>query len=327
LKPVVQRPEPHPFGTEIVKPLKPNAPAQAIEANFPGAAHQSVILSAVNKTLKTHNFQHILFATSCCPDEINRDLDDYEGSSMGRPFCMGGLAGFPFVGKTGFGAFMHHVAENGIMLIICASHVGVHENGEIGKLRRLGMKEDSTACEASIEAYNFLKADPSRVHAIIARDANVYPAFNDHYDYQQAYLQVVVAKRYDEIANAPNPMAKLARVVYDQIILDIHAIMPKERHFPVAVLGGIQINIESEDGNNEEDYFMPVEFAVYDPQGNKNDLSGAFNQVKEEKHKKKKEKKGKEDKKEKGDKKDKGEKGDKKDKGEKGDKKDKKKKK
>ena len=159
-----------------------------------GAFPQSKIFKLVSRCIENKGFkpEHLLVATSCCPDEINRDLD-HELSNMGRAFNMGGLAGFPFVGKTGFGAFMHHVPDGGHMLIVCASHVGIDAQGNVGKLNRVGMNLESTACGAAIAAYKFCEknSDPKLLAKICDGDSCVYPGFLDPLDSQQNYIQKV----------------------------------------------------------------------------------------------------------------------------------------
>lgn len=56
----------------------------------------------------------------------------------GDEFNLGGLAGVPFVGKTGFGAFSHHVPVDGNILIVFGPHVGISPEGELGKTKRIG---------------------------------------------------------------------------------------------------------------------------------------------------------------------------------------------
>ena len=45
--------------------------------------------------------------------------------TWGENFNMGGLAGIPFVGKSGFNAFTSHIPENGHLLIAYGPHVGI----------------------------------------------------------------------------------------------------------------------------------------------------------------------------------------------------------
>ena len=53
-------------------------------------------------------------------------------------FPLGGLAGFPFTGKTGWGAFSSHCPEDGHIVIMFAPHVGVDCDGNVGKINRPG---------------------------------------------------------------------------------------------------------------------------------------------------------------------------------------------
>lgn len=55
-----------------------------------------------------------LFSHSCCPDEINHEEGDITHAlqtHFGEIFSLGGLAGIPFSGKTGFGAYAAHVPD------------------------------------------------------------------------------------------------------------------------------------------------------------------------------------------------------------------------
>ena len=190
---------------------------------------------------------------------------------------MGGLAGFPFVGKTGFGAYMHHVPEGGCMLIICASHVGVDPAGTVGKVHRHGMKDESSACGAAVGAYSFCEAHKDQVEKIAEGDAGVYPAFNDKLDMQQNHIQKVifstfatlrilslfsqfVASKFNEISQAPNAMTALALACSHRIREELEIIIPPELHFPLFIVQGVQINFEGKEAG--EDYFYPISFSL-----------------------------------------------------------------
>lgn len=85
--------------------------------------------------------ENTLFANSFCPDELNNmegRLGDTMAKYWGELFPLGGLAGIPFTGKGGFGAFSAHVPEDGNLLILFAPHVGISRDGIIGKITRPG---------------------------------------------------------------------------------------------------------------------------------------------------------------------------------------------
>lgn len=72
--------------------------------------------------------ENTLFSHSVCPDEINHDegaITDSLITHFGEVFSLGGLAGIPFSGKTGFGAYAHHVPENGNIFVLFAPHCAV----------------------------------------------------------------------------------------------------------------------------------------------------------------------------------------------------------
>ena len=89
------------------------------------------------------NDSNTLYADCSCPDEINHDDPDEDISSLmtrrwGEIFPLAGLAGFPFTGKTGWGAFSAHVPKDGHIMVLYAPHVGVCSTGAVGKISREG---------------------------------------------------------------------------------------------------------------------------------------------------------------------------------------------
>ena len=78
-----------------------------------------------------------LYADSSCPDEINHDDPGEDITSLfsnrwGEVFPLAGLAGLPFTGKTGWGAFTSHVPDDGNVVIMFAPHVSVDSKGNVG---------------------------------------------------------------------------------------------------------------------------------------------------------------------------------------------------
>ena len=109
--------------------------------------------------------ENTLFADSSCPDEICHDDPDEDISSLfmkrwGEVFPLSGLAGMPFTGKTGWGAFSSHCPEDGNIVILFAPHVGIDDAGNVGKITRDGQAHASGACGAAIGALGALKKDP-----------------------------------------------------------------------------------------------------------------------------------------------------------------------
>lgn len=87
--------------------------------------------------------ENTLFADCSCPDEINHDdpLEDITSlmqTRWGEMFPLGGLAGFPFTGKTGWGAFSSHCPADGNIVVLFAPHVGIDVEGTVGKVTREG---------------------------------------------------------------------------------------------------------------------------------------------------------------------------------------------
>jgi hypothetical protein len=141
--------------------------------------------------------ENTLFAQSICPDEINHedgDLPQLFSHHFAHVFHLGGLAGVPFTGKTGFRAFKHHVPDNGHAFVLMAPHIGLSLNNELGKFSRYGQTHAGTACGAAVGAYTHVCAG----HPIPDPVTNVD-------DRQMAYIIAEIAKRRTTTAIQPPP--------------------------------------------------------------------------------------------------------------------------
>lgn len=65
------------------------------------------------------------------PAQVNRVRNMWAHFTWVDSFNLGGLAGIPFTGKTGFAAFHSHMPEDGGLFILYASHVGVSSQGKV----------------------------------------------------------------------------------------------------------------------------------------------------------------------------------------------------
>lgn len=73
---------------------------------------------------------------------------------FGEKFSLGGLAGVPFTGKTGWGAFSHHIKKGGNVFALYAPHIGVTFDGTLSKVHRPNQGEYlSSSCGASTGAF------------------------------------------------------------------------------------------------------------------------------------------------------------------------------
>ena len=108
-QPVEKAPEP---AAEVPKEEAAAAPAppasfdEMVKAAFPGAVSNTDLKAKAVKALSAKGYtpQNTLLCTSLCCDELARNLEQELVDIYGRNFNLGGLAGFPFAGNTGFGA-------------------------------------------------------------------------------------------------------------------------------------------------------------------------------------------------------------------------------
>eukprot|EP00957_Ditylum_brightwellii_P104699 7979346-Ditylum_brightwellii.AAC.1 len=69
---------------------------------------------------------------------------------------MGGLAGFPFGGKTSFGAMAAHIPDGGSCLVVYGPHVGVDSTGKVGTVERRGRANGGSCCGSAVAAAGYV---------------------------------------------------------------------------------------------------------------------------------------------------------------------------
>jgi len=233
----------------------PSSPcARTLNRCFPGAMPGTAVLKRSSAILKERfDFRpdNTIYGQSICPDEINNEADDLAAQMAnywGEVFPMGGIGGAPFVGKTGFGAFSHHVPDDGNVLILFGPHIAISDVGELGKYLRSGQHSHSTACGAVMAAYD------ACVKGMVTDDF-------DMEDMQQSWLKQNVNEKYAQIKAADEPLLALIRVAYglvrDKLLRIVNMNFGKGK---LALLGGIQINMPKP----YEDHFHPLLFQVID---------------------------------------------------------------
>jgi hypothetical protein len=219
------------------------------------------------------NPTNTVLTQSSCPDELNhdefsQDLSQIMGNRWGEVFHLGGLAGIPFTGLTGWGAFSHHVPKDGNIIVLLAPHVGLTEEGGVGKVHRHGQDHSTSACGAAVGAYNLLKKDPT---------ANTRTNEND---FQQDYIVKALAPHMEEILAASgvnarqtllaNKMHDIASQFLDEIV-DLKWMGPNSK---LVILSGLMINVDGASA----DVFEPLSFTIQGKDGKKTDMTENFSQ-------------------------------------------------
>jgi len=215
-----------------------------IDNYFPNAVPISNLQEFITEKLseKNLNKKNTLWATSVCSDEVNQSLHqlDEHFETFG-PFILGGISGIPFAGKTGFKAFSSHIPDNGGALIIYGPHIGITQEGEIGKIHRAGQKLNTSSCGSVIGALNTLKSN----------DNSKKP----QYDYQQEEVKNLLRKNWDKLSNSDDQVIAATEITYTEIKHEIREIVNSCISYleekPLLTIGGILINTDP----SEEDLF------------------------------------------------------------------------
>ena len=230
---------------------------------FPGAIANPKLVPTMVNMLSQRGFsqgQNTLLATSLCCDELARNLEDDLNSVYGNNFNLGGLAGFPFAGNTGFGAMTAHIPDGGYGLIVYGPHVGMTADGVVGKVERSGIELVDKCCGSAIAASNY-------VQGITNGQNPVTPDLRKFTDFQQTAVNKFILPHGQRLEQAGNDrMRELPFALYDSqdmLLWDIVQHGASKIKSGLALLGGIQINT----GPNTPDYFLPMRFDLVNNQG------------------------------------------------------------
>lgn len=209
------------------------------------------------------NPMNTILAHSICSDEVNNAPEQLVPLMVKRweeGFSLGGLAGVPFAGKSGFGAYLHHVPDNGKLLIMFAPHVGIDATGKLGALQRDGQVKVSSACGAAVGAYKALQTKA-------AASVQENEADPESFDPQLQSIVKMLKPRLEGIENAIDPITYVTYQLYAIIrdkICDCVSQTPELWEFTneVALVGGIMINRRV-----GGDFFQPLSFESRSKEG------------------------------------------------------------
>lgn len=199
-----------------------------------------------------HNIaeEQILLGQSACMDDVINTKTPFANHEVKGPFNLGGLAGLPFTGITGYNAFAHHVPEKGTALIFVGSHIGYSKKDGWGMIEREGQHETTACCGAIVQALEKLKEPGGIVRMIPHGD-----------DYQEEVIEQLALQHKKEILNSKDPLISFTKLIYQESENRIHNYPLNNSNFKYLILVvGIIINTD----HNDPDYIWVDHMAIYD---------------------------------------------------------------
>lgn len=245
-----------------------NAFEAALRKNFPGSLPNSALALRVSAALRDRGYTrtNTLFGSSLCSDEINDTAESLVGDFLNKlgvegVFNLGGLGGLPFVGISGMGAFTSHCPVDGKIFIVFGPHVGIADDGTVGKVERVGKNTVSTSCGAGIGAYKAIMASETVQEATESLSTR---------DFQEEYIIAQLSTRLDALRGQDPSNETIAYVtnkmydlVWEMLRSEINAFTTKPDFWgsvsEVTLLGGIVVNRGHGEGvPGGEDFYQPL---------------------------------------------------------------------
>jgi hypothetical protein len=217
----------------------------------------------------------IVLAEGICSDDVDAaylpgNIGGWPTSinSFLGPFMSGGLAGYPFVGSVGFGAFASHVATTlgGTLFVTSMPHIGVTEEGSSGRMLRRGKSDSLTdnTCGAVWGAINQV------VNVLSTAPSQDNPPFdNGNYSFWKLtdilwpYKSTLTGftGTAEEIYNKQMIFATetIRDSAYDYIIANLPAATEANTENDVYFLSGIFINSDVSTGTTQYESYVVVD--------------------------------------------------------------------
>lgn len=265
-----------------LSPLAGAAPARAapsasafeasLRRSFPGALANSAVALRVAAALRGRGYapSNTLFGSSLCSDEINDTAESLVGDLQNKlgvegVFNLGGLGGLPFVGISGMGAFTSHCPVDGKIFIVFGPHVGISNDGVVGKIERVGKDSVSGSCGAGLGAYKAIMA--TNATAAAAKEKTLGTK-----DFQEEYIIAQLGDRLDALrGREPDNESvtyvtnKMYDLVWEMLRGEVNAFTAKPDFWngvsEVTLLGGVVVNRghgNITDVPGGEDYYQPL---------------------------------------------------------------------
>jgi hypothetical protein len=217
----------------------------------------------------------IVLAEGICSDDVDAaylpgNIGGWPTSinSFLGPFMSGGLAGYPFVGSVGFGAFASHVATDlgGTLFVTSMPHIGVTEDGRSGRMLRRGKANSLTdnTCGAVAGAID-------QVVNVLTNAPNIEnpPFDNGNYSFWKL-TDILWPHKYslsnftgttEEVYNKQMILATeiIRDSAYDYIIANLPAATEANTENDVYFLSGIFINSDVSSGTTQFESYVVVD--------------------------------------------------------------------
>jgi hypothetical protein len=231
---------------------------ESLIANFPDAIPANQFVSGSQRALARIGVHRggALPMIGTCRDELAFALTAELQRAWGGAFNMAGLAGLFTLGRTGVIAARGHaplIEGRRTFLVFGLAHIGVDEDGELGRVQRPGVPGKSHTCGALLALADELRGDD--VHT------SDYP-YLDPYDPEQSRLRDRIAPRVPAERSDILTLTRIARELIDQDTAAVIELL-RDDAVPadVAVFTGIHIH-----GPRGAEYVDPG-LAVFDRSG------------------------------------------------------------
>lgn len=254
--------------------------------NAPVAPGPRALHRAWDYLVKNHGYdtEKTLFIQSTCPDEINRTL--------GKPvsaykfmnddvFHFGGLGGLTGSGRVGLGACASHIPDGGKVVVLFGPHIGITDEGVVGKVRRRGIATPSTSCGAAVGGMGILNAasyDCSHASVIDVKNVGLNDQMHDVLEvcsecHTKEDVQQVIRNIENETANFTAKLFYgIRQRLQDQLIKNSETNVPNPSSpatkYPITFIGGVQVNTDYKSGGpdaQQDDLFVPLCFELWEP--------------------------------------------------------------
>lgn len=134
-----------------------------------------------------------------------------------------------------------HIPDDGNCVLVYGPHVGVDNDGNVGKIDRRGKSKSGTCCGSAVAATKYLQQ-------VVSGQGDIMPPPSAALDAQQTFVSNFLLPYASEITESREPMVTLPYVTFRPIDNMMKNIVAKAsskvgENGKIAMLGGLQVRM------------------------------------------------------------------------------------
>jgi hypothetical protein len=203
-------------------------------------------------------------------------------------FHLGGLAGVPFVGISGFKAMLGHVPTRGKVVLVFGPHIGIDDSGAVGKVLRKGQDDKLTSSCGAVVGASKVLASRALTPRVLVPEASTEKKNPSEVvkqekltlsDEQEDFIISYLSQKSRESGGTSEDLSittltdNMYILIRDEVVRNLKACVNADptafwtNISEITLLGGIVLNKSYKPNRKDEDLFFPLMLSTLNVRG------------------------------------------------------------